>query len=168
MEPKSISFGGLFIFFLFTAAITSLVYATGEHDTAGDAEQGQIVNAYCPVMTDMQTTPDIFTDYKGKRVYFCCYNCKSTFGKEPEKYIDNLPQFGGTSVRTNDDHKHKIELARLIKPMGIITLSLLVLTVLVGLLRRKKPKLLLKWHKRLDIITLISAFIHTILVLIVY
>jgi YHS domain-containing protein len=36
---------------------------------------------------------DIFTEYKGKKVYFCCPGCKVEFEKEPEKYLPKLPQF---------------------------------------------------------------------------
>jgi hypothetical protein len=68
-------------------------------------------------------------------------------------------------------HHHSSEglsLAQLIKPMGIITLSLLVLTAAGRLFRKKVPKFLTRWHKYLGITTLISAFIHAILVLIAH
>ena len=164
----------LFVSFLLFVAMTSFVYAAGEHDHVDDhnavAESGQmqITNTYCPVMPDMQTNPEIFTDYKGKRVYFCCNNCKAAFGRDPEKYLDRLPQFGGTLARTDHDHEHRLELGRLIKPMGIITLSLLVLTAAGRLFRKKVPKFLVRWHKRLGIITLVSALIHATLVLIAH
>ena len=166
--------GRLFIYFLFVVVITSLAYAAEDHDhshdheTVAETEQIQTTNTYCPVMPDMQTNPEIFTDYKGKRVYFCCNNCKASFGKNPEKYLDQLPQFGGTLTRTGPHHEHRLELGRLIKPMGIITLSLLVLTAAGRLFRKKVPKPLVRWHKRLGIITLVSAFIHAILVLIAH
>ena len=164
----------LFVPILLLLAITPFIYAAGEHDHVDDhnavAESGQmqITNTYCPVMPDMQTNPEIFTDYKDKRVYFCCNNCKAAFGRDPEKYLDRLPQFGGTLARTDHDHEHRLELGRLIKPMGIITLSLLVLTAAGRLFRKKVPKFLAKWHKRLGIITLVSALTHATLVLIAY
>jgi len=166
--------GRLFISFLFVIAITSFAYAADEHDhshdhnAVADTEQMQTTNTYCPVMPDMQTNPEIFTDYKGKRVYFCCNNCKAAFGREPEKYLDQLPQFGGTLVRADHGHERRLELGRLIKLMGIITLSLLVLTAAGRLFRKKVPKFLLRWHKRLGIITLISALVHATLVLIAH
>ena len=46
----------------------------------------------CPVMGGA-INKDIFTEYKGKKVYFCCPGCKPKFEKNPEKYIDKLPQF---------------------------------------------------------------------------
>ena len=166
--------GKLFISFLFVVAIASFAYAAGEHDNSHDhnavvdSGQMQVTNTYCPVMPDMQTNPEIFTDYKGKRVYFCCNNCKAAFGREPEKYLYQLPQFGGTLVQTGHDHEHRLELGRLIKPMGITTLFLLVLTAAGQLFRKKVPKFLVRRHKRLGIITLISALIHATLVLIAH
>ncbi|MFH1613719.1 MAG: YHS domain-containing protein [Planctomycetota bacterium] len=46
----------------------------------------------CPVMGGA-INKDIFTEYKGKKVYFCCPGCKEQFDKEPEKYLEKLPQF---------------------------------------------------------------------------
>jgi YHS domain-containing protein len=37
---------------------------------------------------------ELYTEYKGKKVYFCCPGCETEFLKAPEKYIDKLPQFG--------------------------------------------------------------------------
>ncbi len=48
----------------------------------------------CPV-TGMAIDKNIWTDYKGKRVYFCTQDCKEEFLKNPDKYIGNLPQFKG-------------------------------------------------------------------------
>jgi YHS domain-containing protein len=60
-----------------------------------EAEQpvAQIEQKMCPVMTDMKINPAIFTEYEGKKVYFCCGDCKAKFEAEPEKYTANLPQF---------------------------------------------------------------------------
>lgn len=46
----------------------------------------------CPVMGG-PINKDVFTEYKGKKVYFCCPGCDSKFKANPEKYIDKLPQF---------------------------------------------------------------------------
>ena len=51
-----------------------------------------IVQKICPVMGGA-INKDIFTVYKGKKVYFCCAGCKPEFEKEPEKYLAKLPQF---------------------------------------------------------------------------
>ncbi len=46
----------------------------------------------CPIMGG-KINKSVFTEYKGKKVYFCCAACKPKFEKEPEKYIAKLPQF---------------------------------------------------------------------------
>jgi YHS domain-containing protein len=46
----------------------------------------------CPVM-EGAINKDLFTEYQGKKVYFCCEGCKEKFEAEPEKYLAKLPQF---------------------------------------------------------------------------
>lgn len=46
----------------------------------------------CPVM-DAPINKQYVVEYKGKKVYFCCPGCDETFLKDPEKYLDKLPQF---------------------------------------------------------------------------
>jgi YHS domain-containing protein len=46
----------------------------------------------CPVMGGA-IDKTIFTEYKGKKVYFCCKGCVDTFNANPEKYVAKLPQF---------------------------------------------------------------------------
>jgi hypothetical protein len=140
-------------------------------DAVTTLEHAQRTNVICPVMPDMEADPDIFADYKGKRVYFCCPNCRAAFRRNPEKYLPLLPQFGGVVADITHDHENHgpwLTLPGLIKPVGIATLSCLVLTVAAALLRRKKPRFLLKWHKHLGITTLVLAVIHLILVLIAH
>jgi YHS domain-containing protein len=50
------------------------------------------VQTVCPIMGN-PIDKNVYTVYKGKKVYFCCAACKQTFAKEPEKYLDKLPQF---------------------------------------------------------------------------
>ena len=46
----------------------------------------------CPIMAGA-IDKNIFVEYKGKKVYFCCAGCKDKFNEEPEKYLAKLPQF---------------------------------------------------------------------------
>ena len=46
----------------------------------------------CPV-SGKPIDPAHSVDYKGKKVYFCCPNCPAAFEKDPEKFVDKLPQF---------------------------------------------------------------------------
>lgn len=54
------------------------------------AENGQTT---CPVMKGNPINLDVFVEYQGKKVYFCCADCKDAFLKNPEKYVADLPQF---------------------------------------------------------------------------
>ena len=40
----------------------------------------------CPV-SGQPVDKSVYTDYKGKRVYFCCAACKEKFLKSPEEYL---------------------------------------------------------------------------------
>ena len=61
--------------------------------TENAAAMEQIEQKMCPLMPEMKINPDVFTEYKGKKVYFCCQSCKGEFEKDPEKYVVKLPQF---------------------------------------------------------------------------
>lgn len=43
----------------------------------------------CPVMGG-PINKDVFTEYKGQKIYFCCTDCIEMFKKDPEKYIGNI------------------------------------------------------------------------------
>jgi len=47
----------------------------------------------CPVMDGNPIDKNIFVEYKGKKVYFCCKACPEKFLANPEKYVSKLPQF---------------------------------------------------------------------------
>ena len=47
----------------------------------------------CPILPNNAIDKNVFVEYKGKKVYFCCEACKAQFNKDPEKYIKDLPQF---------------------------------------------------------------------------
>lgn len=47
----------------------------------------------CPIMEGKPINKAISTEYKGKKVYFCCPSCDTKFKEDPEKYVAKLPQF---------------------------------------------------------------------------
>jgi YHS domain-containing protein len=57
------------------------------------AADAAIEQTICPVMKNNPVDKDIYVEYQGKKVYFCCEDCKEVFAKNPEKYIKDLPQF---------------------------------------------------------------------------
>ena len=63
-----------------------------EKPTTAPAQEQPVTTAagaaqtVCPLMGG-KINKNIFTDYQGKRVYFCCVGCVDTFKKDPAKYI---------------------------------------------------------------------------------
>jgi YHS domain-containing protein len=51
----------------------------------------EIAQKLCPVMGD-PINPEIYVDYQGRRIYFCCSMCPETFKKDPEKYLKKLDE----------------------------------------------------------------------------
>ena len=127
------------------------------------------VQTECPVMVGNKIDPNIFTVYQDKKVFFCCEFCKKAFEKNPDKYLHRLPQFASVTADGHPGHKHPNGwgfLVHLIEPMGIITLSLVGLTVAMGLLRRRwNPRLMLKIHKTCGVLALATGATHAALVI---
>ncbi len=55
----------------------------------------------CPVMGG-KITFRLFSDYKEKRVFFCCSGCKPAFEREPEKYMKQLKEWGEEPMDISD------------------------------------------------------------------
>jgi len=47
----------------------------------------------CPVIGGV-VSKNVYTDYQGKRIYFCCPPCIPEFKKNPEKYMKKLEKEG--------------------------------------------------------------------------
>lgn len=50
-----------------------------------------VSNELCPVMPKTKVEPDIWTEFRGQRVFFCHEICKTRFLRDSEKYLKNLP-----------------------------------------------------------------------------
>lgn len=64
----------------------------GHDHPAPPTAQAPVEQTMCPVM-NAPINKDIFVEYEGKKVYFCCLDCPEVFKKDPEKYLADLPQF---------------------------------------------------------------------------
>jgi len=53
----------------------------------------------CPVM-EGKIDKNIYTDYQGKRIYFCCAGCLKEFQKDPEKYLKKMEEKGVIPEKT--------------------------------------------------------------------
>jgi YHS domain-containing protein len=60
----------------------------------------------CPVMGD-SINKNIYTDYQGFRIYFCCDSCPADFNKNPRKYMKILKDSGVTLEKTPDKGNSK-------------------------------------------------------------
>ena len=56
------------------------------------AEKGK-AQTLCPVMGG-EINKEVYTDYEGKRVYFCCPGCLEKFKADPETYIQKMEKEG--------------------------------------------------------------------------
>ena len=57
-----------------------------EPGAAAPAATAEIKQKTCPVMGG-KIDPKVFTDYEGRRIYFCCAACVAKFKAEPDKYL---------------------------------------------------------------------------------
>lgn len=93
---------------LYCMAVVAAVFLAGCDDQAGPAESevhdhAAVAHEDSAAVTDTEQTTcpvmggpinkEYYTEYQGKRVYFCCPGCDEEFAKDPEKYIKDLPQF---------------------------------------------------------------------------
>ena len=99
MNVKKKQFKGLL--FLVSLSLVGLIVVVGckKSEPEGQPEpvtevvkQDAIEQTMCPVMS-APINKELFVEYKGKKVYFCCEGCERMFKEEPEKYLAKLPQF---------------------------------------------------------------------------
>jgi YHS domain-containing protein len=71
-------------------ALTLTAFAAGSLWAADPKPQ-----TLCPVLAG-NVDKNVYADYKGKRIYFCCKGCDAEFKKDPEKYMKKLQDAGVT------------------------------------------------------------------------
>jgi Cu(I)/Ag(I) efflux system membrane fusion protein len=60
---------------------------------------------HCPVMGG-EINKELFTDYNGMRIYFCCPGCEDEFLKDPQTYLDKIKANGETPEMLEEHHDH--------------------------------------------------------------
>ena len=76
------------------------------HHGAQTASAGQLgPQTHCPVMGG-EINKDVYVDYKGKRIYFCCLGCEEPFLKEAEKHLAKMRVDGIEPERVEVSHEH--------------------------------------------------------------
>jgi YHS domain-containing protein len=68
--------------------IVALALAFSAAASANPANQTK-----CPVLGN-PVNKNIYTDYNGKRIYFCCPPCIRQFKQNPEKYMKQIEKEG--------------------------------------------------------------------------
>jgi YHS domain-containing protein len=66
---------------------------------AGLAADHAQTQAVCPVLGG-QINKNLYADYRGKRVYFCCPGCADPFKKNPDQYLQKLEPQGITPEKS--------------------------------------------------------------------
>jgi len=61
--------------------------------SAGPVETALAAQKTCPVM-GFEVNRNIFTDFQGKRIYFCCQSCPPEFRKNPEAHMAKMKADG--------------------------------------------------------------------------
>jgi len=72
------------------------------------ADAIEIAQKFCPVR-GKPISKDVYIDYEGKRVYFCCPMCVDTFEKDPAQYPvkpDAQPQGDAEHGQSQEAHDH--------------------------------------------------------------
>ena len=75
---------------LWLLALILLAFTAGSLGAA-DAKPQTV----CPVLGG-KINQQIYADYKGKRIYFCCQGCDKEFKKDPDKYLKKMEEQGVT------------------------------------------------------------------------
>lgn len=91
--------GKMILFAAMIGALTLVGCEKKEESSSSSASKSAteaktlVAQKTCPVMGNA-ITKELYADYKGQRVYFCCQGCVEPFNKEPEKYIKKLKEMG--------------------------------------------------------------------------
>jgi YHS domain-containing protein len=79
----------LFAALFSVGAVTATIASNGPTQAPQQNETKPEEKPVCPVMKEEveDVAGAAYSDYKGKRYYFCCPGCKPKFDKNPEKYV---------------------------------------------------------------------------------
>jgi len=71
-----------------------------EASSVRDEAGGDVAQTICPVM-EGEIDPEVFIEYKGAKIYFCCWGCDKQFVEAPSKYLAKLPLSIQKIIRSN-------------------------------------------------------------------
>jgi YHS domain-containing protein len=80
------------------------------------AEEGVLfenIQTNCPVSGEKLKTKDVYTDFEGRRIYFCCKDCVKDFNDDPMHYLHLMGKGTTTEPKKmkemDHDMGHKME-----------------------------------------------------------
>jgi YHS domain-containing protein len=74
-------------------ALALMILAQGNAATDNQKTQAKVPQTLCPVMKG-KIKLNVYADYQGKRVYFCCGGCIEDFNKNAAKIIADMESQG--------------------------------------------------------------------------
>lgn len=116
------------------------------------AEEPAPANEFCPVMPGEKALPEFATDFEGRRVGFCCADCRIKFLADPEAYRQRLitappdprPRFDLLSLLfgfVNFAERHKVVIRYV---FGALIALLVALKARALMRRSERPSKLLR------------------------
>lgn len=65
------------------------------------------IQTSCPVSGEELESRDFYSDFEGRRVYFCCKRCKGSFNEEPQKFLTKLDPAKEDAVKDSVETKQE-------------------------------------------------------------
>jgi YHS domain-containing protein len=65
------------------------------------------IQSACPVSGKELEEKEVYTDFEGRRVYFCCAGCIAPFEKEPQKYLGVLDEQSNDGEKAEEPEKNE-------------------------------------------------------------
>ena len=84
------------LFTLFTSImlfVLIVIPALADSHSKTNAEKARPNQKMCPVMGN-PINKEVYSDYNGKRIYFCCKDCSEKFKENPDQYISKSEKEG--------------------------------------------------------------------------
>ncbi len=88
----------LVLAFFSAGAVLATDTTQGLQDKSGKG-QTSAPESVCPVLGN-KINKNIYTDYQGQRIYFCCPGCIAVFKKNPEAYLKKMREQGVAPEKT--------------------------------------------------------------------
>lgn len=62
------------------------------------------IQTNCPVSGEKLEEKEVYADFEGRRVYFCCKKCRGTFNEDPQTFLKKMDQ---TPQTTDEEEETK-------------------------------------------------------------